>query len=119
MALITRLLAALRRDEDGQGLAEYALILALIAIVAIIALIFLGTQVIGHPQHRRCFRLTHADSRGRLLRPTPGGGAAASPVDKQHRPDVELVDTSETGRLGFRSDSSPGGGISLYRGGDL
>ena len=33
-----------RRDE-GQGLAEYALILALIAIVAIIALIFLGGQV--------------------------------------------------------------------------
>jgi Flp pilus assembly pilin Flp len=29
----------------GQGLAEYALILALIAIVAIIALIFLGGQV--------------------------------------------------------------------------
>jgi pilus assembly protein Flp/PilA len=35
----------LNRDEEGQGLAEYALILALIAIVAIIALIFLGTQV--------------------------------------------------------------------------
>jgi pilus assembly protein Flp/PilA len=33
------------RNEDGQGLAEYALILALIAIVAIIALIFLGSQV--------------------------------------------------------------------------
>jgi pilus assembly protein Flp/PilA len=33
--------------ESGQGLAEYALILALIAIVAIIALIFLGTQVSG------------------------------------------------------------------------
>jgi Flp pilus assembly pilin Flp len=32
-------------DEAGQGLAEYALILALIAIVAIVALIFLGTQV--------------------------------------------------------------------------
>jgi pilus assembly protein Flp/PilA len=31
--------------EDGQGLAEYALILALIAVVAIIALIFLGTQI--------------------------------------------------------------------------
>jgi len=30
---------------EGQGLAEYALILALIAIVAIIALIFLGGQV--------------------------------------------------------------------------
>ena len=35
----------LRDDEDGQGLAEYALILALIAIVAIVALIFLGGQV--------------------------------------------------------------------------
>jgi len=34
-----------RSDEEGQGLAEYALILALIAIVAIIALIFLGGQV--------------------------------------------------------------------------
>jgi len=33
------------RREDGQGLAEYALILALIAIIAIVALIFLGGQV--------------------------------------------------------------------------
>ncbi len=45
MALITTFLAALRRDDEGQGLAEYALILALIAIVAIVALIFLGSQV--------------------------------------------------------------------------
>jgi pilus assembly protein Flp/PilA len=45
MDTVTRILAGLRRDEDGQGLAEYALILALIAIVAIIALIFLGGQV--------------------------------------------------------------------------
>lgn len=37
--------ALLVRDEDGQGLAEYALILALIAIVAIVALIFLGSQI--------------------------------------------------------------------------
>ena len=35
----------MRRDEEGQGLAEYALILALIAIVAIVALLFLGTQI--------------------------------------------------------------------------
>ena len=35
----------LRLRERGQGLAEYALILALIAIVAIVALIFLGGQV--------------------------------------------------------------------------
>jgi pilus assembly protein Flp/PilA len=49
MNLVTKVAAALvtrRHDsEDGQGLAEYALILALIAIVAIIALIFLGGQV--------------------------------------------------------------------------
>ena len=45
MALIHSLLASLRTDQEGQGLAEYALILALIAIVAIIALIFLGSQV--------------------------------------------------------------------------
>jgi pilus assembly protein Flp/PilA len=43
-----RIAARLRqtwRDENGQGLAEYALILALIAIVAIVALIFMGQQV--------------------------------------------------------------------------
>lgn len=32
-------------EQAGQGLAEYALILALIAIVAILALIFLGSQI--------------------------------------------------------------------------
>jgi pilus assembly protein Flp/PilA len=35
----------LLRGNDGQGLAEYALILALIAIIAIVALIFLGGQI--------------------------------------------------------------------------
>jgi pilus assembly protein Flp/PilA len=45
MNVIGLILSSLHRDEDGQGLAEYALILALIAIVAIIALIFLGGQV--------------------------------------------------------------------------
>ena len=35
---ITALIASIRRDEEGQGLAEYALILALIAILAIGAL---------------------------------------------------------------------------------
>jgi pilus assembly protein Flp/PilA len=42
---IIALITSFRRDEEGQGLAEYALILALIAIVAIVALIFLGNQV--------------------------------------------------------------------------
>jgi pilus assembly protein Flp/PilA len=47
MALFTSFLDSLRNDEEGQGLAEYALILALIAIVAIVALIFLGGQISG------------------------------------------------------------------------
>jgi Flp pilus assembly pilin Flp len=34
-----------RYRHSGQGLAEYALILALIAIVAIVALLFLGGRV--------------------------------------------------------------------------
>jgi pilus assembly protein Flp/PilA len=33
------------RQQAGQGLAEYALILALIAIIAIISLMFLGSQI--------------------------------------------------------------------------
>ena len=33
------------RSEKGQGLAEYALILALIAIVAVLALVFLGGTI--------------------------------------------------------------------------
>ncbi len=50
MAYLRNTLAAVlgrigRNDEDGQGLAEYALILALIAIIAIVALIFMGSQV--------------------------------------------------------------------------
>ena len=32
-------------DEEGQGLAEYALILSLIAVVAIVSLVFLGGNV--------------------------------------------------------------------------
>jgi len=43
--MLSALIAYLNRDEEGQGLAEYALILALIAIVAIVALIFLGGAI--------------------------------------------------------------------------
>ena len=43
--MLHALIALFVREDEGQGLAEYALILALIAIVAIIALIFLGGQV--------------------------------------------------------------------------
>ena len=44
-SIYLKIMELIHRDEDGQGLAEYALILALIAIVAIVALIFLGNQV--------------------------------------------------------------------------
>ena len=40
-----RIFAILRHTDKGQGLVEYALILALIAVVAIVALLFLGGQV--------------------------------------------------------------------------
>ncbi len=51
--MVRRLVRLLMSDE-GQGLAEYALILALIAVVAILSLVFLGTVIstllsmIGH-----------------------------------------------------------------------
>jgi pilus assembly protein Flp/PilA len=43
--LIALITSPFRSDDEGQGLAEYALILALIAIVAIVALIFLGGEI--------------------------------------------------------------------------
>ena len=45
MVGIRNLWASIARDDDGQGLAEYALILALIAIVSIVALVFLGGEI--------------------------------------------------------------------------
>jgi Flp pilus assembly pilin Flp len=45
LSAISALIPSSRSAERGQGLAEYALILALIAIVAILALLFLGSQI--------------------------------------------------------------------------
>ena len=48
LSQLRRIAARLRHSWNrttGQGLAEYALILALIAIVAIVALMFMGQQV--------------------------------------------------------------------------
>ena len=47
MSALSAILSRLQSDDEGQGLAEYALILALIAIVAIVALIFLGGAISG------------------------------------------------------------------------
>jgi pilus assembly protein Flp/PilA len=44
-ARLTALFARVHDGEDGQGLTEYALILALIAIIAIAALTLLGGSV--------------------------------------------------------------------------
>ena len=43
--MLQTLFSLIRRDEDGQGLAEYALILALIAVVVIAAVTLLGGQI--------------------------------------------------------------------------
>ena len=40
-----RVAAAFGRREDGQGLVEYALILALIGVIAIVSMQFLGSQI--------------------------------------------------------------------------
>ncbi|MHB8892005.1 MAG: Flp family type IVb pilin [Candidatus Limnocylindrales bacterium] len=49
LAMFTALAGSIvhRDNEDGQGLAEYALILALIAIIAIVGLLFMGGQISG------------------------------------------------------------------------
>ena len=47
MRMLLQLLQWLRREE-GQGLAEYGLILALIAVVAIAALTTLGVAISGN-----------------------------------------------------------------------
>jgi pilus assembly protein Flp/PilA len=43
--MLQYLISLIERDERGQGLAEYALILALIAVLAIAAVTFLGSQI--------------------------------------------------------------------------
>jgi pilus assembly protein Flp/PilA len=45
--MLQYLISLIDRDERGQGLAEYALILALIAVLAIAAVTFLGGQING------------------------------------------------------------------------
>jgi pilus assembly protein Flp/PilA len=40
-----KMISRLVRDEEGQGLAEYALILVLIAVAAIVAVRTLGTRI--------------------------------------------------------------------------
>jgi len=45
VAILGRAIGLVHRGDEGQGLAEYALILALIAVVAILALVFMGGAI--------------------------------------------------------------------------
>ena len=101
--------------EDGQGLAEYALILALIAIVAIIALIFLGTQVSRHPEHRRRLGLA---LRPLTSEPAPPPIGWRSSGHRRPTPRRGGVDSDRDRPLRFRTDSFRGRRISAP-GGDL
>ena len=47
MAYLTVAFMDIKTREEGQGLVEYALILALISVVAIVALQLIGTNVTG------------------------------------------------------------------------
>ena len=69
--MFNALIALINRDEEGQGLAEYALILALIAIVAIVALIFLGNQVSHDPLDGRRLDLVHGSTARQAMRRLP------------------------------------------------
>ncbi len=42
---VSALIQSFRSDEEGQGLAEYGLILGLIAMIAITAVMFLGSSM--------------------------------------------------------------------------
>ena len=42
-----KLLKRLQKDESGQGMAEYGLIIALIAVVVIAALTVMGQRILG------------------------------------------------------------------------
>ena len=44
-AFVLRVHARLARDEQGQGMVEYALVLALIACISIVALLFLSGKI--------------------------------------------------------------------------
>lgn len=45
LIMIQNYLATLPRDEEGQGMAEYGLILALVGLAVVLAFVFLGGEV--------------------------------------------------------------------------
>jgi len=61
-----KLMMDLLRDEEGQGMVEYGIIIALISVVAIVAIKSIGTKVNG--------AFTEVDTKLELSPGTPGGG---------------------------------------------
>ena len=86
MSHIAAFISLVRRDGTGQGLAEYALILALIAIVAIVALIFLGGQI-GSILSEVSKSMWGAPSLSRRSRPSARGGSASPRATRGARRD--------------------------------
>jgi pilus assembly protein Flp/PilA len=56
MSKVLKLINAVRKDEEGAALVEYALLIGLIAVVCIIAVQTLGTAVSGK-LHTACHAL--------------------------------------------------------------
>ena len=106
MTLLNTLVARIRNDEDGQGLVEYALILALIAIVAIVALIFLGGQVDTILNTVALLRLAHRHSAG--ARAPPRSARRSARLLAQHH-DVLVGDVGhERLRVAVRPEARAG-----------
>ncbi len=110
MALIDYVLGMIHRDEEGQGLAEYALILALIAIVAIVALIFLGGAGLDHPVDRRHIDLATGPCTGTRAKPGPSGPGFAMSRWRRVAPPNRLPGLDTRTRAGLRFGSPSGGG---------
>ena len=92
MTQLIALISSFRSDDEGQGLAEYALILALIAIVAIIALIFLAARSArsstrSAPRSRTELRHRTPSRRRRKARRLVVSGCSVRTVtERSHRP---------------------------------
>jgi Flp pilus assembly pilin Flp len=97
MSFISALIDRVHRHDEGQGLAEYELIPALIAIVAISALIFLRTRE-GKTELPTVLRISDTE-RGSLARSSSLDGRGRG--QKRHVPPLACrLHSSGSRRLG-------------------
>ena len=81
MSKVLRLLNAVRKDEEGVTMVEYAILLGLISIVAIAVIGNIGATV-NSIFGTACTSLGTISRRHRLLKRYPRGGVAAYVGDK-------------------------------------